>query len=184
MLKWFKRKKSKDDWVPAYFVPVEWNGLTIYVTPDYFEKEGVRWPVGMTEATKILRNNDCVLPNTSMVLEIWRQADIRLTPIPLPPGPQMTTEEYFRTHDRLINEQLERHGDVGGKLIAGHKKDIVLSSNPSKVAIYGWHQQDGRAIQPYSTVHGYDYRDYSHGLRLVYRYAKDELGNKVDLGGI
>jgi hypothetical protein len=56
-------------------------------------------------------------------------------------------------------------------LIAGDKKDIVLTnrlrSHPDRVAIYGWHASNGRPIQPLSTVHGWRYADYSHGVRLV-----------------
>jgi hypothetical protein len=35
------------------------------------------------------------------------------------------------------------------------------------VAIYGWHQRDGKPIQPLTTVHIHWYVDYSHGIRLV-----------------
>jgi hypothetical protein len=42
-----------------------------------------------------------------------------------------------------------------------------LLANPDRVAIYGWHEDGGRPIQPLSTVHGARYADYSHGVRLV-----------------
>ncbi|HET9751340.1 MAG TPA: hypothetical protein VFP52_00195, partial [Myxococcales bacterium] len=62
-------------------------------------------------------------------------------------------------------------GGAHGELTAGHKKDVVvtsqLASKPGKVAIYGWHQANGTPIQPLSTVHGDFYADYSHGIRLV-----------------
>ena len=38
---------------------------------------------------------------------------------------------------------------------------------PGRVAIYGWHRSPGDPIQPLSTVHGAQYVDYSHGVRLV-----------------
>src|SRR5262249_38225116 len=54
---------------------------------------------------------------------------------------------------------------------AGDKKDLVLTNrlwtHPLRVAIYGWHRKDGSPIQPLSTVHGFRYADYSHGVRLV-----------------
>ena len=54
---------------------------------------------------------------------------------------------------------------------AGHKKDLVLTNRlwqvPDRVAIYGWHRDVDRPIQPLSTVHGARYADYSHGVRLV-----------------
>ena len=58
-----------------------------------------------------------------------------------------------------------------GALVAGDKKDVViaakLSGTPGKVAIYGWHQANGKPIQPLYTGHADFYADYSHGIRLV-----------------
>ena len=69
-------------------------------------------------------------------------------------------------------------------LVSGHKKDLVLtnrlSSAPGRVAIYGWHRPGGNPIQPLSTVHGAEYADYSHGIRLVSRTAFVN-GQAVDL---
>ena len=60
-----------------------------------------------------------------------------------------------------------------GALVAGHKKDVVLTallgSRPGKVAIYGWHRLDGKPIQPLYTGHTDRWVDYSHGIRLVSR---------------
>ncbi len=58
-----------------------------------------------------------------------------------------------------------------GTLVAGHQKDIVLTprlaEDSGKVAIYGWHRQDGTSIQPLYTGHAETWVDYSHGVRLV-----------------
>ena len=58
-----------------------------------------------------------------------------------------------------------------GALTAGDKKDLVITSrlanSPNKVAIYGWHQTNGVAIQPLYLGHGASWADYSHGIRLV-----------------
>jgi hypothetical protein len=58
-----------------------------------------------------------------------------------------------------------------GVLVAGHKKDVVLSNvlnqRRGRIAIYGWHYPDGTPIQPLSTAHHAAYADYSHGIRLV-----------------
>jgi hypothetical protein len=40
------------------------------------------------------------------------------------------------------------------------------------VAIYGWHQPNGKPIQPLYTGHVNWYVDYSHGIRLIYRKIK------------
>jgi hypothetical protein len=58
-----------------------------------------------------------------------------------------------------------------GELTAGHQKDIViaagLSSAPGKVAIYGWHQTNGKPIQPLYLKHAAAWVDYSQCVRLV-----------------
>ena len=74
-------------------------------------------------------------------------------------------------HNEKIDAQSRARGGIPGTLVSGHKKDLVISprltSNPEKLAIYGWHQLNGVPIQPLSTVHGACYADYSHGIRLV-----------------
>ena len=85
-------------------------------------------------------------------------------------------------HNDIIEQQLAEHNVSPNALIAGHKKDIVLHDRgSSRIAIYGWHQSNGRPIQPRSTVHGRDYKDYSQGLRLVSETAYDQDGNAVRL---
>ena len=44
-----------------------------------------------------------------------------------------------------------------------------LEDEPGRVAIYGWHGQDGSPIQPVYTGHTDRWVDYSHGIRLVSR---------------
>jgi hypothetical protein len=62
-------------------------------------------------------------------------------------------------------------GAALGELIAGDKKDLVLTNrlrtHLDRVAIYGWHTDNGKPIQSLSTVHGWRYADYSHGARLI-----------------
>ena len=71
----------------------------------------------------------------------------------------------------MIRAQRAHFGSEAGSLTAGDKKDVVLTErlwqNPDRVAIYGWHQSNGKPIQPLSTVHGWHYADYSHGIRLI-----------------
>jgi hypothetical protein len=73
----------------------------------------------------------------------------------------------------MIEEQ--RAGRAPDGLIAGHKKDVVvttrMNSQPGRVPIYGWHRSVGDPIQPLSLVHGATYEDYSHGLRLIHPVA-------------
>ena len=176
--------------------PVTFNGtvggrsveVTICVTPDYLaigsDDDHVRVPLGLPAALRVADAFDMMLPTTSMVDAIYQQADVRIAPSPMTPGSSMSSTSYFVTHDQTVDAQFARAGAQQGMLVAGHKKDLVianrLSRNPGRVAIYGWHRTNGRAIQPLSTVHGEYYADYSHGIRLVSRTAYVN-GQAVDL---
>jgi hypothetical protein len=83
----------------------------------------------------------------------------------------MRSTEYYWRHNELVNAQRATLGVTPGTLIAGDKKDLVLTNrlwnHLDRVAIYGWHRSDGTPIQALSTVHGWHYADYSHGARLI-----------------
>jgi hypothetical protein len=148
---------------------------TIFVMPEYLaigsDRDFLRIPMDLHTATAIANRFRCVLPTTKMVDAIHRQATSRFTPQPLPAGPQMTSTDYYRHHNGMIDEQFHTRGFSLGALSSGHKKDVVvtnrLNSKPGRIAIYGWHRDTGEPIQPLSTVHGADYADYSHGIRLI-----------------
>lgn len=129
----------------------------------------VRIPLGYPAAREVAARLGFALPTRKLVDAIYRQADYRLEPQPLPPGPAMASSEYVLRHQRMI--EAKRAGRPLGELLAGHKKDVVLTERlhriAGRVAIYGWHRAGGRPIQPLSTVHGATYADYSHGIRLV-----------------
>lgn len=149
------------------FKKIEVKGKEIEVSLDYYQDEGIRMPLDLREAHEISKKFGCRLPTKSEVDAIWKAADIKLDPAPLPPTRAMTTLAYFRKHNEKIESQLKGLNTCG-MLIAGHKKDIVDHPvNSTRVAIYGWHRKNGKPIQPYSTVHGWYYKDYSHGLRLI-----------------
>lgn len=176
--------------------PVTFNGtvggrtveVTICVTPDYLaigsDSDNVRVPLGLPAALRVADAFDMMLPTTTMVDAIFQQADVRVAPSPMTPGSSMSSTNYFLRHDATVDGQFARAGARDGMLVAGHKKDLVLanrlSRNPGRVAIYGWHRTNGRAIQSLSTVHGEYYADYSHGIRLVSRTAFVN-GRAVDL---
>jgi hypothetical protein len=162
--------------------------IVICVTPDYLavgsDADHVRVPLGLPAALRVAETFGMMLPTTRMVDAIYAQADVRLSPRPMTPGPQMSSTDYFHRHDRTVDAQLAEAGGRDGLLLAGHKKDLVianrLSRNRGRVAIYGWHRSNGDPIQPLSTVHGAYYADYSHGIRLVSRTAYVN-GEAVDL---
>ncbi len=147
---------------------------TVWVIPDYVaigsDEDFLRMPLTWPSAAAIARAFDCIPPTPRIVDAIWQQADHHLTPAPLPPGPQMRTSQYYLRHRASIEGE---RGDLPlDHLIAGHKKDVVLTGRllqrRNRIAIYGWHRRGGKAIQPLSTVHDARYADYSHGLRLVW----------------
>jgi hypothetical protein len=145
------------------------------VLPDYLavgsNEDFVQVPMTPRVAQAIADRTGTSLPTRKMVDDIYRSADVRLSPQPLPPGAQMMSSEYYARHNGMVESQRAQRGASPGQLTAGHQKDLVISNqltaHPDRVAIYGWHQPNGRPIQPLSTVHEASYADYSHGVRLV-----------------
>ena len=162
--------------------------ITLCVMPDYLaigdDQNFVRVPFGLPSARRIATDFNMVLPTPQMVDLIYRASDVRLQPSPMPPGGAMTTTSYFQRHNTTVEAQRRASGGAVGLLVSGHKKDVVLthrlSAAPGRVAIYGWHRRNGKPIQPLSTVHGAQYADYSHGIRLISRNAVLD-GRQVDL---
>jgi hypothetical protein len=163
---------------------------TVYVIPDYLavgsDDDYVIIPMAPRTAMNIAREFGFTLPTKKLVDDIYNSSTLRLSPEPLRPGPRMRSNEYYQEHDRRIKSQRSRHKS-SSVLIAGHKKDVVLTPRllllPQRVAIYGWHRQNGRPIQPLSLVHGVEYVDYSHGVRLISRRATVD-GREVDLSQV
>ncbi len=148
------------------------------VLPDYMAvgsgSDFVRIPMTADTAQRIADLTDTLLPSVKMVDAIYINARVKLEPQPKPASPQVSSNEYYLDHNRMIERQRLRAGAKLGILIAGHKKDLVitnrLNDNPDHLAIYGWHRmEDGKPvpIQPLTTAHLKDYVDYSHGIRLV-----------------
>ena len=145
----------------------------IEVTPDYLavgcDSDFVRVPLTPQSAARIADAFGCALPTRKIVDEVYRAAAVKLDPKPL--SEERESAATFLRHNALIEEQ--RKGQKLGELVAGIKKDVVVSNKlaekPGRVAIYGWHTPDGKPIQPLSTVHRDAYVDYSHGVRLVRR---------------
>lgn len=171
-----------------HFVPVETvirdsaTGKTIravyYVAPDYLclgtDADWARVNITPLAAQRIADSLDCFLPTRKMVDDIYRASRVKLEPVPMYAYRDSTPTMW--QHHLIIEGQ--RKGREG--LIAGIKKDVVISERvsrdkrPGRVAIYGWHQLNGKPIQPLYTGHVYWWVDYSQGIRLVYRRIKVE----------
>jgi hypothetical protein len=149
--------------------------VTLFVMPDYLsigsDQDFIRIPMGLHAATAIADHFGFTLPTRKIVDTIFSQSAFTLKPEPLPAGAQMRSTAYYLTHNKMIRGQRLAMGCPLGELLSGHKKDVVLSNRlagrQGKVAIYGWHRPSGDPIQPLSTVHGSNYADYSHGIRLI-----------------
>jgi hypothetical protein len=153
------------------------NRATIFVTPDYLaigsDADYFLLPLSPYTAQRIADALHCSLPTPRMVDAIYAAADVRLSPSPIPPSPAMTSVAVFSNHNAII--QMQRADTFSahplGALLAGHKKDVVLSARlanaPGKVAIYGWHKTNGIPIQPLYLGHTAEWVDYSQCIRLV-----------------
>jgi hypothetical protein len=153
--------------------------VTIFVTPDYLaigsDSDFLRIPMNLHTAATVAERFGFILPTRKMVDAIYLQSSYHLMPQPLPAGPEMRSTEYYSTHNQMIEDQMRAMGAPLGALISGDKKDVVMSNRLAmyvgRIAIYGWHRGPGQPIQPLSTVHGANYADYSHGIRLISKWA-------------
>ena len=155
---------------------------TFYATPDYLaigtDADYFLQPATPLLGQRICNFLGCTLPTRKMVNQIWTSAAVKLAPQSIPPSAEMITVPVFSQHNDLVRTQRNAYTNSFrlGKLVAGDKKDVVLSSLiytnlhtgvPKPVVIYGWHYQSGTPIQPLYNGHEETYADYSHGLRLV-----------------
>lgn len=148
---------------------------TVFVMPEYLaigsDQDFLRIPMNLPTASAVASRLGFILPTRKIVDAIYRQSAFHFSPEPMTAGPEMRSTEYYRIHNQKIEAQSRLLGIEPGALVSGDKKDVVLTNlltrNPGRIAIYGWHRLNGLPIQPLSTVHGACYADYSHGIRLV-----------------
>jgi uncharacterized protein (TIGR02594 family) len=161
----------------AGFVPIPHDGRTIWAMSDVYKRGEIRTPVDVPEAMEIASDTALelgvavTLPTRAHIDSVHRAADVRLVMPTRPPGPDMVSEAAARAHNAQIEQVLAGRGG----LISGHKKEILQPERAGRVTIYGGMKADGTFWQSRpSSVHGATYKDYSHGLRLV--YDPDERG--------
>lgn len=154
------------------------NTLELSVMPDYLaigtNEDWVRIPVTPILAQEIANRYGMSLPTEKVADEIYDRADRKVTATGMVSGARdqrhMTGNGFSFTHNQIINESTR--GSSAGDLIAGHKKDIIVSryavNNPSKLDYYGFFRASGRAIQNAGGgAHDNTYVDYSHGVRFI-----------------
>lgn len=144
--------------------------------PDYLavgsNRDYCRIPMNPFTAQDLAFRFGASLITAQLSDQIYQSAEFRLTPFNyIPVGNDNELVSKFVAHEEQIEKQLKESGGKPGALIAGIKKDVVLSvrnaTQPGKVVIYGWHQPDGKPIQPLYSGHIWWYVDYSHGIRLI-----------------
>jgi hypothetical protein len=166
--------------ITSEFQDVEGNNhiCTYEVMPDYLaigsDEDFCRIPMGPVTAQRLADLFGAVLPTSKFVNDIYKNALVKLEPVPFAPiGNENTLVSKFVEHNKEIENQRLAFGGVLGQLVSGIKKDVVLSNKifdstkNNRVVIYGWHQLNGLPIQPLTNVHINSYVDYSHGIRLL-----------------
>ena len=158
-----------------------WN-LSYYVTPDYMavgsDEDYFLIPMTPILAQEIADSLGLSLITRKMVDAVWLHAELQVEPIPIDPSSDMVTIPVFADHNELVwTQRMETIDQFPlGTLVAGNKKDVVLSNqivdNENKVVIYGWHRTNGQPIQPLYSGHINWYADYSHGIRFAHAQCR------------
>lgn len=150
--------------------------LEYEVLPDYLSignnTDYCRIPMNPHTAQRLADLFGASLITAKLSDHIYSQAEVRPEPFFYKPvGRANESVEKFVAHHAQIEAQKADAGGRDGQLIAGIKKDVILSEaiarKPDRVVIYGWHQPDGKPIQPVYSGHIDWYVDYSHGIRLM-----------------
>jgi hypothetical protein len=150
--------------------------LEYEVMPDYLaigsDDDFCRIPMNPRTAQRLADLFGASMLTDRLSDHIWSQAAVRPEPFfykPVGNANELVTK--FEEHNAQIEKQMAEAGGRHGQLVAGIKKDVIISSRiaerPDRVVIYGWHKPDGNTIQPVYSGHVYWYVDYSHGIRFM-----------------
>jgi hypothetical protein len=153
--------------------------LVYYVMPDFLclgqDTDFFHIPMTPPAAKSWMQKNNFSLPTKTMANQIFKQCEVKVRPFTF--GSLSKEVQNLRMENTAVyvDQSKKIQAVIGsnlGKLIAGHKKDVVLSNgilaHPHNVAIYGWFDSRGKAIQGLNyESHVVGYVDYSHGLRMV-----------------
>lgn len=145
--------------------------VKLFATTDYLSigsnKNFARVPLTPGTAQLIADSFRCFLPTRKIVDLVYQSSKVKLKPMPMFAYRDSSVTMY---QHHLIVEGLRQ---LRNGLISGIKKDVVMTARlktaPGKVAIYGWHRENGQPIQPLYTEHIDKYVDYSHGIRLIHQ---------------
>jgi len=152
--------------------------LEYEVMPDYLsigsDEDFCRIPMSPRTAQRLADLFGASLLTAQLSDHIWSEAVVKQEPFfykPVGNANELVTK--FEEHNAQIEKQLAEAGGSHGQLVAGIKKDVIISSRiadrTDRVVIYGWHRPDGNPIQPVYSGHVWWYVDYSHGIRFMNR---------------
>lgn len=147
------------------FTSILFKGALVFVSRDFIHQQDHYPLFSGLDAAKYAEIYDSTLPTPELVDAIYKSATCKIYTSPQNPQSKRATTQ----HDITIRQQKSQCSDI--TLIDGHKKTIVRSNVSNKMGLYGWFNRDGKPIQPYTTIHSISYKDYSHGIRLVYKWA-------------
>ncbi|SHO64263.1 hypothetical protein [Algoriphagus zhangzhouensis] len=146
------------------------------VMPDYLaigsDEDYCRIPMNPHTAQRLANLFGASLITSKISDHIYENAEVKLDPFFYKPVERENESiAKFILHNEQIEKQKSKANERNGQLIAGIKKDVILSYHladlPDRVVIYGWHKLDGNPIQPVYKGHVDWYVDYSHGIRLM-----------------
>ena len=166
------------------------NGLTVQYKAglDYMaigsDNDFIRVPMTPILAQALSEKYGWGLPTKEMTRAIYANSDRKLSGIGYVTAPEGTPEnaeqqrkmqgnEYIARHTADINKQLGEDGlrrlREGKALVAGHKKDVIISryaiDHPDSLDFDGLYI-GGAPIQ-HNPAHESTYRDYSHAFRPI-----------------
>lgn len=139
------------------------------------DDDHVRVPLSPRLAQLLANRWKLVLPTPRLVDLVHRHAAARLEAQALPYKHQkVETLEAVLEHETLVLVDRARHLAAAplGRLVSGHKKDVVLTTqlaraeHQGRVAVYGWHGAGETPQQALSLVRSADYVEYAHGVRF------------------
>lgn len=181
--------------VPSFLrqlVPVRLGGGTgareawAFVTPDYVciggDDDFARMPITMRTTRKLCDAAGALPPTKLLVDTLYAAAPHKVTSPTMSPGSWRLADVL--SHHLVIAGRLAKAGGTPGDLVAGCKKDIVITKkmlhHAGRTALYGWMLKDQSVVQPLSLVHDDRFLDYVQGLRLIDRRLWID-GKDVDL---
>lgn len=124
-------------------------------------------PLSIQEALELASDEGLDLPSPELIDAIWQAADLKIAPRPRSfvhwTSAEMNDPKVYAQQSERVEKEIAGQDFI---LLAGEFKDVVRGTN-GKIGLYGWHQLNGKVLQPYFTGHAMSWKDYSQGLRLV-----------------